>query len=176
MAEFEPALEKTLKTEGGYVNDPDDPGGETYKGIARKRNSEWPGWDLIDLEKSKDTFPQDLVSNTEIQHLVSELYKTNYWDRVRGDDIKDQEIAQSIFDFAVNAGTQASSKLAQNAVGAIADGIIGPNTLKKINSDNTRAFLAVFALGKIRRYVNICENRKKSRKYFFGWVKRTLEH
>jgi len=53
--------------------------------------------------------------------------------------------------------------------------VIGPNTLEKINTDNKRAFLATFALAKIGRYVNICENRKESRKYFFGWVRRTLE-
>jgi lysozyme family protein len=44
MAEFNPALEKVLSHEGGYVVDPNDPGGETYKGVARKIHSKWDGW------------------------------------------------------------------------------------------------------------------------------------
>ncbi len=56
MADFKTAIEATLKAEGGYVNDPDDPGGETYKGIARNRNSKWSGWTHIDLLKNKCVF------------------------------------------------------------------------------------------------------------------------
>jgi len=51
MADFNQALQMVLQNEGGYVNDPNDPGGETYKGIARKMNSNWIGWQLIDLQK-----------------------------------------------------------------------------------------------------------------------------
>lgn len=175
MADFKTAIEVTLKAEGGYVNDPDDPGGETYKGIARKRNSKWPGWIDIDLLKSKNNFPKNLDTDTALQTKVYALYEMNYWDKVLGDDIEDQDIAESIFDFAVNAGPRTSAKLAQIAVGAKADGVIGPNTIAMLNADDKRAFLATFALAKIGRYVNICENRKESRKYFFGWVRRTLE-
>lgn len=175
MAEFNLAFQETMKAEGGYVNDPDDPGGETYKGIARSRNPKWQGWITIDLLKIKQTFPNNLDSNEELQNQVSKLYEINYWHKVRGDDIKEQDIANSIFDFGVNAGPITSSKLAQITVGAKPDGVIGPKTLEKINTDDTRAFLAVFALAKIGRYVSICEKRHTSRKYFFGWVRRTLE-
>ena len=47
MSEFQPALQKVLAHEGGYVNDPDDPGGETYKGIAHNMHSKWGGWVYI---------------------------------------------------------------------------------------------------------------------------------
>jgi lysozyme family protein len=175
MADYKKAIEVTLKAEGGYVNDPNDPGGETYKGIARTRNSKWSGWVNIDLQKNKTGFPKNLENDSDLQEKVLELYEANYWDKIRGDEINDQDIAESIFDFAVNAGPRTSVKLAQIAVGATADGIIGPKTLEKINSDDKRAFLATFALAKISRYVSICEKRKESRKYFFGWVRRTLE-
>ncbi|MBW8190362.1 hypothetical protein K0504_04875 [Neiella marina] len=175
MANFKLAVEHTLKAEGGYVNDPDDPGGETYKGIARNRNSKWPGWVDIDLHKNKANFPASLDSDDALQTKVHALYETLYWDKVCGDDIDDQDIAESIFDFAVNAGPRTSAKLAQISVGATADGVIGPNTIAKINEDDKRAFLATFALAKIGRYVSICEKRSASRKYFFGWVRRTLE-
>lgn len=175
MADFEKALALTLKSEGGYVDDPDDPGGETYKGIARSRNPKWEGWVEIDILKTKPNFPKNLDVSSILQEMVKDLYKVNYWHKIKGDDIEDQDIAESIFDFAVNAGPRTSSKLAQITVGAKPDGVIGPKTLAKINSDEKRAFLALFALAKIGRYVDICEKRKTSRKYFFGWVKRTLE-
>lgn len=175
MADFKTAIETTLKAEGGYVNDPDDPGGETYKGIARKRNAKWSGWVNIDLLKNKNGVPKNLEDDIDLQSKVYALYEANYWDKIRGDEIKDQDIAESVFDFAVNAGPRTSAKLAQIVVGAVADGVIGPKTLEKINADDKRAFISTFAIAKISRYVSICEKRKESRKYFFGWVRRTLE-
>jgi lysozyme family protein len=175
MADFTTAYELTVKAEGGYVNDPQDPGGETYKGVARSRNSKWSGWLNIDLLKSKSNFPRNLDDDQELQIQIKNLYETNYWDKIKGDDIEDQDIAESIFDFAVNAGPITSAKLAQMTVNAKTDGHIGPNTLEKINKDDKRAFLAVFALAKIGRYVSICEKKPTSRKYFFGWIRRTLE-
>ncbi|WDE13529.1 glycoside hydrolase family 108 protein [Thalassomonas haliotis] len=175
MADFDTAFEVTLEAEGGYVHDPDDPGGETYKGVARAKNPKWPGWQEIDLQKNKEDFPDNLDAHPELQAQIKALYKASYWDKIRGDDITDQDIAESIFDFAVNAGPKTSAKLAQVTVAAKTDGIIGPKTLKKINADDKRAFLAVFALAKIGRYINICEKRKSSRKYFYGWVRRALE-
>lgn len=175
MANFSIAIEHTLKAEGGYVNDPDDPGGETYKGIARTRNSKWPGWVRVDILRQQPGFPANMEQDGELQAMVHALYEVNYWDKIKGDDIADQDVAESIFDFAVNAGPRTSSRLAQMSVGATADGVIGPATLAKINADDKRAFLATFALAKISRYVQICEKRPTSRKYFFGWVRRTLE-
>ena len=124
MAQFDAAFDATMKAEGGYVNDPQDPGGETYKGIARTRNSKWPGWTTIDLMKEKRNFPKNLDGNGELQEHVKNLYERNYWDKVKGDDIQNQDIAESLFDFAVNAGPKTSAKLAQLTVGAKADGVI----------------------------------------------------
>jgi lysozyme family protein len=175
MANFDLAFSETMKAEGGYVNDPQDPGGETYKGIARKMNSKWDGWILIDMAKQDKAFPANLDSNTQLQDKIKSFYEVNYWDKMRGDDITDQHIAASIFDFAVNAGCITSAKLAQFAVGADPDGTIGPDTLAKINQQDPRTFLAFFSLHKIARYLSICEKRQDSKKFFYGWVKRTLE-
>ncbi len=174
MADFASAFDATMKAEGGYVNDPQDPGGETYKGIARKMNSKWDGWTLIDLAKREPNFPANLDGNLPLQEKIQNFYEINYWDKIRGDEINDQHIAECIFDFAVNAGPITSAKLAQRTVGAEADGIIGPATLEKINADEPRAFIALFSLHKVRYYVGICENRQESRKFFYGWIKRTV--
>lgn len=175
MADFSSAFSATMQAEGGYVNDPKDPGGETYKGVARKLNSKWEGWILIDLAKREHNFPTNLDGNAPLQAKIKTFYEVNYWDKVRGDDISDQHVAESIFDFAVNAGTATSAKLAQLTVNAEPDGVIGPATLQKINAEDPRTFLALFALHKIRRYTQICERRPDSKKFFYGWVKRTLE-
>ena len=175
MADFASAFAATMKAEGGYVNDPQDPGGETYKGVARKMNSKWDGWILVDMAKRQNNFPANLDSNIALQDKIKAFYETGYWDKIRGDDITDQRVAECIFDFAVNAGPITSAKLAQITVGAEPDGTIGPDSLKKINAEEPRVFLALFSLHKIARYVNICEKRAESKKFFFGWVKRTLE-
>ncbi|WP_062265733.1 glycoside hydrolase family 108 protein [Endozoicomonas arenosclerae] len=175
MALFDAALASTLKSEGGYVNDPADPGGETFQGITRTHFPKWQGWVRIDLLKNAQNFPANLSDDDSLKKLVHGFYQTHFWDRIQGDDIENQEVAESIFDFAVNAGTRTSSKLAQITCGETADGVIGDATLRKLNAEDPKTFLAVFALSKISRYVNICEQRQESRKFFYGWVRRTLE-
>lgn len=176
MANFEKALLITLKSEGVYDNDPQDTGGETYKGIARNKNPQWSGWVDVDVAKRTDNFPANLESNVQLQESVKSFYKTNYWDKVQGDKIDNQCVAESIFDFAVNAGHVVSSKLAQSVVSVPQDGIIGQITVVKINAIDAEIFLKIFALNKIARYIDICDKRAESKKYFFGWVKRALRH
>jgi lysozyme family protein len=175
MADFTTAFIQTMKAEGGYVNDPQDPGGETYKGIARKMNSKWDGWIIVDTMKKQKDFPKNLESSAALQERIKGFYEVNFWDKVRGDEMVNQDVAESIFDFAVNAGVVTSSKLAQMTVGVNPDGVIGPGSLQKINADDPKTFLSLFALNKIARYVAICEKNQESKKFFFGWVKRTLE-
>lgn len=172
---FKPAFEATMRSEGGYGNDPQDPGGETYRGVARKFHSKWEGWTTIDALKKRSNFPRNLDQDTALQAQIQDFYQHQFWDKVRGDEIENQDIAESIFDFAVNAGIGASVTLAQTASGATADGVMGPGTIAAINKQDPKTFLALFALHKIARYTHIVEKRPDSRKFFFGWVKRTLE-
>jgi len=175
VANFIEAYESTMKAEGGYINDPDDPGGETYKGVSRKYHSKWNGWVTIDLLKQQPNFPKNLDEDGDLQKKIEGFYEVNYWDKLQGDSIEDQDVAESIFDFGVNGGTKTSAKLAQMSVQAKPDGVIGPKTLKKLNAEDKKTFLALFALAKIGRYVNICEKNSTSRKYFYGWIRRSLE-
>jgi len=174
MAEFLPALQKVLVHEGGYVNDPDDPGGETYKGIARKMNSKWDGWVSVDINKKQPGFPANLENDSVLQAKISDFYHVNYWDKILGDQINNQEVATSIFDFAVNAGTSSSATLAQIVIGENADGVIGNVTITKLNQFDAEHFLASFTVAKIARYMSIIKKRPTSQKYLYGWVKRAL--
>lgn len=174
MAEFTKALELVLAHEGGYGNDPDDPGGETYKGVSRKMHPLWLGWHTIDMLKKQENFPKNLEANSDLQHEVESFYKVQFWNRISGALIQEQAVADSIFDFAVNAGISTSVSLAQKVVGVKDDGINGPDTLQAINKFNVRLFIAEFKLARINRYIAICNKRPTSKKYFFGWICRVL--
>lgn len=175
MANFNEAFEKVIANEGGYVNDANDPGGETYKGISRKMHSGWIGWHIVDLLKKQNGFPALLDQNVELQSEIKQFYQIQFWDRISGNLIADQAVANSIFDFAVNAGTTTSATLAQMTSGIKIDGIIGPKTAEAINNIPSGNFLASFTLAKIARYIHIVKKRPVSRKYFFGWVCRALD-
>jgi lysozyme family protein len=174
MADFKQALQLVLENEGGYVKDPNDPGGETYKGVARNMNSNWAGWTLIDLQKRQPNFPANLANNADLNSEIEQFYKVNYWDTVKGDDISDQRVANSIFDFGVNAGVGTSTILAQKVTDSDEDGVMSTNSLAAINAMNAEQFLAYFTLAKIARYIKIIKSRPSSQKYFYGWIRRAL--
>lgn len=174
MADFSTAFQLVIANEGGYGNDPDDPGGETYKGVARNIFSKWSGWTTVDILKRQSDFPANLDKDADLQQAVSDFYQVNFWDKINGDQISNQDVANSIFDFGVNAGIATSSSLAQMVVGATTDGVIGPDSISGINDFNPEHFLAAFTVAKIARYINIVKKRPTSRKYFYGWICRAL--
>lgn len=168
MADFNPAFDKTIQNEGGYrlINIASDRGGQTYAGIARNFHPNWPGWRYID---SGD------VQNLQLSALVREFYKQQFWDKVSGDQIEKQAIAETIFDFAVNAGISSAAKIAQIAVGAMPDGRIGPVSLAKINAMDEGVFVLHFTIGKLKRYADICNRDREQSKFLLGWLNRTLK-
>lgn len=113
MAKFDIAYKRTIATEGGYVNDPNDRGGETYMGISRKAHPNSKIWQYIDkVDKTGKTNSQIttvLKRNTLITHYVKQIYKSDYWDKFKLDDCNSQRIANEIFDDAVNRGVSAAA-------------------------------------------------------------------
>lgn len=139
MADYKQAIYKILKSEGGYVNDPDDRGGETYKGISRRFWPGWLGWHIIDLIKKKPGFPGSLKGKDELEikiqldHEVSSFYFEQFWTKVGGDKIKSQPIAETLLDSAVNEGIVPAIKRAQNIVSLPLTGKITPELIIKLN-------------------------------------------
>lgn len=167
MANFVPAFEKMLLLEGGFVlhKVEGDRGGMTYAGISKKYHPYWPGWKIID----KDPDDPSLID------IVRNFYKEHFWDKVRGDDIVSQKIAQSIFDFSVNTGLRVSTKLAQTVVGVMPDGFIGEKTVSALNKEDEETFILKYTVVKIARYAGICNNDKSQKKFLLGWTNRTLK-
>jgi lysozyme family protein len=118
MAKFIDAYKKVLNNEGIYSNDPDDAGGETYKGISRKANPNWDGWISIDaIKKAHPTTFKDILKKTpELEKKVQDLYKDKYWDCFELDDVPSQLVAEQMFDTAVNQGQTAAIKFAQRVL------------------------------------------------------------
>jgi len=174
MGNFDLAFEKVLQHEGGYVNDPNDPGGETYKGVSRKMWSSWSGWTNVDLARRMPAFPANLENDGDLQQKIQDFYRINFWDKMNGNNIENQVVANSIFDFAVNAGVQTTVNLVQMIIGVNPDGVIGNESLQKLNAFDVDYFLAAFIAAKIARYINIVKKRPASQKYFYGWVCRAL--
>src|ERR1035437_9401902 len=174
MADFTISIAKTLQYEGGYSNNPNDPGGETYLGWSRANHPNDPVWLMIDKAKAIPNFPMNLNNDPAIKAAIVQSYKSDYWDKMQGDSITNQAIADSLFDYAVNAGVSTSVAMAQLALDIPSDGIFGSQTLQTINSANAETFLAAFSLAKIVRYVGIVKSRPTSQQFFYGWVKRTL--
>jgi lysozyme family protein len=118
MAKFIDAYKKVLNNEGIYSNDPDDAGGETYKGISRKANPNWDGWISIDAIKKAHptTFKGILKKTPELEKKVQDLYKDKYWDCFELDDVPNQLVAEQMFDTAVNQGQTAAIRFAQRVL------------------------------------------------------------
>ncbi len=168
MADFVLAIVKTLAREGGskHTETPGDTGGATKYGISQKA---YPNLNIKNLTEAE----------------ARAIYKRDYWDKIRGGDIDSQAIAESIFDFAVNAGVSTSIKIAQKAVNRVfpgaldVDGVVGGQTIAAINrcnelSNSQELFLSVFALEKLQRYADICNKNREQSKFLLGWVNRTL--
>jgi lysozyme family protein len=160
---FETAYDKMIIDEGGYIlhTIPGDAGGTTYAGIARNKNPQWEGWTFID---NKETPPTE---------LVREFYKVNFWDRIKGDELN-PAIAQSIFNFGVNAGVSVAVKLAQIVAKTAPDGVIGAKTISALNGMSEELFVAHYALAKIARYRDIVQRDRTQIKFMLGWLNRAL--
>lgn len=129
---WDEALLHILKYEGGYVNHPSDPGGMTNLGVTKRVWEEWTG---------KPATEADMRALTP--EMVGPLYKTRYWDAVRGDDLP-SGIDLCVFDAAVNAGVGRASKFLQQAVGVNADGQIGPKTVEATTAKPADEIVAKF--------------------------------
>lgn len=182
MADFLTAYRHTKKVEGGYVNDPADAGGETYKGIARNYHPDWKGWPIIDGLKQAPDFRAELkIMEATLQPFVESFYKSEFWDKVKGDDITDQAIAAELFDTGVNFGISRAVKMAQEAVklstdlNIDVDGKIGPATVGAINSHKNKPWLfQLMNCLQAEAYIEICRSKPSQEKFLRGWIQQRV--
>lgn len=163
MADFEPAYYNTLSHEGGYVSKEvaasiADPGGETYKGIARNYHKDWAGWKIIDAYKlahgTKTKFNGvtyigikhgTVIDDPKLNELHKKHIKKYFWDANNLSKINNQTLANFLFDIGYGSGTTTAAKHLQYVLkGAIVDGVIGAKTIELANkADQNQLFLAL---------------------------------
>ena len=154
---FETAIRLVLQHEGGYVNDPDDPGGETNFGISRRT---YPDLDIKNLTGEEAT----------------EIYRRDWWDKNRFGEIEPGSLATGLFDVAVNAGTSRAVTALQKALTATGvsvsvDGKLGPATLAAANGHaKPDALVREFCAQRVMYYTGL-----EKPKYLLGWVRRALD-
>jgi len=165
MADFDPAFTRMIANEGGYrlTSVPGDHGGQTYAGISRRSWPNWAGWRDIDAGRTPEA------------QLVRGFYHQQFWDSLNLERVGPQRIAQSIFDFAVNAGCAPAAKLAQIVVGTTPDGKLGPRSLEALNAADPDRFALAYTIAKIARYRDIVMRDRTQSKFLLGWVNRALE-
>tara|TARA_R100000808_G_scaffold2941_3_gene10972 strand:- start:5959 stop:6435 length:477 start_codon:yes stop_codon:yes gene_type:complete len=154
---FSEAIEIILKHEGGYVNDPKDPGGETKYGI------------------SKRSFPQYDIKNLSIDD-AKDIYRRHYWDVSKAEKLK-SELRLDYFDMVVNMGQGNAVKCLQKAVNnspgnkISVDGRIGPQTIRegnRLSVKRLRSFRVLY-------YANLVMKKPNLERFWYGWFKRSLQ-
>lgn len=148
MSNFDKAFELVVGVEGGYVNDPRDPGGRTIYGITERDHPDLWRAGPPTLEQAKAR------------------YKRDYWDDVRGDELP-WPLSLFVFDAAVNQGADAAVRVLQKTLGLVIDGKLGPKTLaaaQRASRDQQALYLADRAL----RYTGTRNFDRFGR----GWFKR----
>jgi lysozyme family protein len=128
---FQECLDLVLKSEGGWVNNPADPGGETNLGVTKRVWEEYVGHAVQSLKKlTKDD--------------VAPLYELKYW-RPCYCEVLPRGLDFVVFSMGVNAGPGRGVKLLQQSIGCVPDGVIGPRTRELISASNSANLIAKFS-------------------------------
>jgi len=128
---FKECLDLVLKAEGGWVNNPKDPGGETNLGVTKHVWEEYVGHPVESLKK---------LTKEE----VAPLYELKYWRPCYG-EVLPRGLDYVVFSMGVNAGPGRSVKLLQSAIGCVPDGVIGSRTRELIFASNCATLIAKFS-------------------------------
>lgn len=184
MNSFEKAYAFTMQNEGGYVNDSDDKGGETYKGIS-----------TVFLKLLKTKYPERFGKYKDVTEISEEdrqfAYQKEFWEAAKADDIQDETLSIKIFDFAVNFGISDTTQLVQAACNSLffdlfagidvcapvatflkTDGVFGQKTLSAVNSFNPNKLLAALICLAMTKYRCIAKANKTQEENLDGWIAR----
>jgi lysozyme family protein len=145
---YDIAFDRLMGHEGGYVNDPRDPGGETKWGISKRT---YPNLDIANLTRTD----------------AKEIYRRDFWERIHADEMYDG-VAYQALDFAVNSGIETAIRKLQKAVGAADDGYWGPVTRELIAGMSESDVIMLFAAERIEFFTFLTTFDRFGR----GWMRR----
>lgn len=170
MSTFELALPPVLRHEGGYSDNPNDPGGPTKYGISLR----WLKSQGLHADVNGDLRVDiaDIIALTP--ETAGGFYRVEWWDRYGYGRILDQRIATKVLDTSVNMGAPAAAKFAQVASGATADGVLGPESIRAINDEQPAVLLHRMQDLQALRYRELAQNPKLSQ-FLPGWLNRAFD-
>ena len=156
-----------------HYNDGED--GYTFFGIYEAAHPNWEGWRIVKryllIEPDVKKCSVILSNNIELDLMVQNFYKKEFWDKSKLDLVDSQKIADEIFIFGVNVGMPVAIKKAQELVGVVADGIVGPITIKALNDFDEDKFDIEFDEEEKEHY-SILAEKPHLKKYKEGWYNR----
>lgn len=177
---FNQAIKTVLHHEGGFVDDPADPGGATNWGMSiryLKQRGDLDGDGILDgdLDGDGDIDVADIKNMTREQ--AEHLYKTGFWDKNKLDNIKEYVIAERVFDMIVNMGPRQAVKITQRACnyfgkGLLVDGVIGPKTFNAVNSLDADKLIREIRFNHTKFYLDLIEQKPSLAKFKNGWLRR----
>jgi len=148
------AIIDVLEAEGGYVNNPNDNGGETNFGIAKR-------W-----------YPHLDIKNLTITQAV-DIYYQDYWLKNKC-HLLPLPIATMLFDTAVNQGGSFARKSLQKVVGVKQDGFIGSQTIAAASLSNNSLQLVEYAQCRTKRYTHLIKKQPSQIDFLIGWMARVF--
>ncbi len=171
MADFNLAVEKTLSVEGVFSDHPKDTGGKTKYGITERRFRQALALGVVrGVERIEDLTVQQ----------ARDIYYHFEWVTMRLDHVLDQEIAEEIFDTAVNCGVGIAARILQETLrvydrGIVVDGVVGPVTIGTVNrlsrTKHRRAILKTLNILQGYRYFRLATDNPDQYFWSFdGWV------
>ena len=166
MADFNLYFPILLKLEGGLSNDPLDKGGLTKYGVTL---AEWinNGYDKTGDGKI-DAADLKIISTQDAANIAKPLY----WDRMLGDKINSQSVAEFVCDWGYNSGIVTAIKKLQIALNMPVDGIMGNITLKSVNSKDSQVLFNYLKSAREQFYRNIVKANPSQIKFLNGWLNR----
>jgi lysozyme family protein len=153
-----------LQWEGGFVNDPDDLGGATNKGITIGAFTEYKK-----RKGQKAPTVADLKNISDAEW--HDVFKSLYWDRWKADEIKSQSVANILVDWVWASGSH-GIKRPQRLLGVKADGIVGKQTIAAVNAMDAATLFKMIKDDRAKFIDEICKARPKNEKYRKGWLNR----
>lgn len=164
MANSSKLIPFILQWEGGFVNDPDDLGGATNKGITIGAFTEYKK-----RKGQKAPTVGDLKNISDAEW--HDVFKSLYWDRWKADEIKNQSVANILVDWVWASGSH-GIKRPQRLLGVKADGIVGKQTIAALNAMDAATLFKMIKDDRAKFIDEICKARPKNEKYRKGWMNR----